>query len=597
MSDRDPEMNVVRPEEASTPAGSAGSSPPPAAAPSEPKQSNTGGLKEFIESMLVALMFAFIFRAFIVEAFIIPTGSMAPTLLGAHMRFVCPNCGYEYDMGYDSGNDANGEIVIPERSERNYGPVCPNCGYRITGRETENPPVLYGDRILVLKYSYLVQEPVRWDVVVFKAPASPRANHYQTNFIKRLIGGPNEAIMILDGDIYAAPRSGRSDDEWANGPLDVHDFKIQHKTDAAQLALWRIVYDGDFVPRGLKPSAYADSGQVPWIMPWAIRTGQRGWVLPEKATGSHAFEYDNLAGEASVVFDPNANTNMHAFTDWLPYDVDSLSLVPDYKRAYNHVSDLKLDFYYSREEGQGPLVLKLKKQHTTFLATIGPSDTSLFMQKDDQTDAAPVLIGKVSTKLPSKAHIEFQNVDYKVSLAIDGNKILQTTDTQYAPDIDKLIAAFDAKRDQLPPVVEITAANQRCKLEHVRLLRDNYYGNDPFTTNQRPIISQMFRRGAKPVDTRDDPQLWGTPYDFPRNIMRLGEDEFFVMGDNSPVSSDARFWGDPVRLPAEGLDVSGGRVPRQFLLGKAFFVYWPAGFSVAGSPAIVPNFGEMRFIH
>jgi hypothetical protein len=39
-------------------------------------------------------------------------------------------------------------------------------------------------------------------------------------------------------------------------------------------------------------------------------------------------------------------------------------------------------------------------------------------------------------------------------------------------------------------------------------------------------------------------------------------------------------------------------VPERFLLGRAFFVYWPAGFRpIESAPAVVPNFGEMRFIH
>jgi len=39
-------------------------------------------------------------------------------------------------------------------------------------------------------------------------------------------------------------------------------------------------------------------------------------------------------------------------------------------------------------------------------------------------------------------------------------------------------------------------------------------------------------------------------------------------------------------------------VPERFMLGKAFFVYWPAGYRLSPtSPGIVPNFGDMRFIH
>src|SRR6478609_9248597 len=59
-----------------------------------------GSIKETVESILVAFILAFIFRAFIVEAFVIPTGSMAPTLLGAHMRYRCTDCGYRWDVNF-----------------------------------------------------------------------------------------------------------------------------------------------------------------------------------------------------------------------------------------------------------------------------------------------------------------------------------------------------------------------------------------------------------------------------------------------------------------------------------------------------------------
>ena len=66
-------------------------------------------VKETIESILVAFILAFIFRAFVVEAFVIPTGSMAPTLLGAHMRYVCPDCGYTFDVNYQSRSEEEDE--------------------------------------------------------------------------------------------------------------------------------------------------------------------------------------------------------------------------------------------------------------------------------------------------------------------------------------------------------------------------------------------------------------------------------------------------------------------------------------------------------
>jgi signal peptidase I len=72
-----------------------------------------------IQTVLTALILAFVFRAFFIEAFIIPTGSMAPTLHGAHAAQICPNCGWEYEVGA-SGSELD-EMALPETVR------CPNC--------------------------------------------------------------------------------------------------------------------------------------------------------------------------------------------------------------------------------------------------------------------------------------------------------------------------------------------------------------------------------------------------------------------------------------------------------------------------------------
>ena len=56
-------------------------------------------VRETLESIVVAFILAFVFRAFVVEAFIIPTGSMAGTLLGEHGSVTCSDCGYSYAYG------------------------------------------------------------------------------------------------------------------------------------------------------------------------------------------------------------------------------------------------------------------------------------------------------------------------------------------------------------------------------------------------------------------------------------------------------------------------------------------------------------------
>jgi hypothetical protein len=81
------------------------------------------------------------------------------------------------------------------------------------------------------------------------------------------------------------------------------------------------------------------------------------------------------------------------------------------------------------------------------------------------------------------------------------------------------------------------------------------------------------------------------------NPFTLGKDEFFAMGDNSPDSADSRLWS------IEGLGNNGkgyrmGIVPRDYLVGKAFFVYWPSSLRLEKLKlGIVPDIGRMRFIY
>src|SRR3712207_4855393 len=109
-----------------------GTPPPPAAAlkAEKPAQNHhhEGSYKETVQSILVAFILAFIFRTFVVEAFVIPTGSMAPTLLGAHMRFHCTDCGYRWTVNFSSPYANRDDVQIP-RYARDYN-VIDSRGFR-----------------------------------------------------------------------------------------------------------------------------------------------------------------------------------------------------------------------------------------------------------------------------------------------------------------------------------------------------------------------------------------------------------------------------------------------------------------------------------
>ncbi|MBL8877963.1 MAG: S26 family signal peptidase, partial [Phycisphaerales bacterium] len=88
-------------------------------ADSDSHQPHARTAMDMARTFLTAMILAFIFRAFLVEAFIIPTGSMAPGLLGAHRAIICADCGMEYDISAAERPFAQPSATIRVR--------CPNC--------------------------------------------------------------------------------------------------------------------------------------------------------------------------------------------------------------------------------------------------------------------------------------------------------------------------------------------------------------------------------------------------------------------------------------------------------------------------------------
>ena len=511
--------------------------------------------RETFNQIVLMLIVAFALRVFVVEAFVIPTGSMAPTLKGAHARFACENCGYRFDVNYSPDRPSPTDISIPRRAINQKSVYCPNCNYRVATEEAERPLIYYGDRILVLKYSYLLRDPQRWDVVVFKTPASPEVHHYSQAYIKRLVGTPGEQVMILDGDIYVANAENPGDADW----------QVQRKPEVVQDALWRIVHDSDYSPRGLTPGNRIDYEQysVESYLPW--KPADNNWVYTRDPSGARSFHYRDLTGSGTLRFDRSVGREKYALSDFLAYDQ-----IPGQGKT-NPVSDIKLSFFYRRGGGDGPLELKLSKRDDLFIARIEPATVSLYRASLSNPEQRTLIAQRPFTLADRPVRIDFMNLDYQVRLLADGEELLTTTPAQYAPDLPSLKNEISAPPY---PTLAISAEKQICAITHLSVWRDVFY-------TSRDKYGRPIPRGS-----------WENP-------VKLAKDEYFTLGDNSPLSEDGRFWQAPVNLPAEEVDAQAGVVPDRFMLGKALLVYWPAGFRMwhPNAPDLIPNFGEMRFIH
>src|SRR6266566_2260043 len=455
----------------SGPAGSSARPVPASALPPPPqppvkteKPQEKENVKETIESILVAFILAFVFRAFVVEAFVIPSGSMAPTLLGGHMRFRCEECGYQFDVNYPYESSHDDNISLPsmtgpksiKTTHRRFDGTtydtfieksislsmhCPNCGWKIPKtssdpyRTATNSPVHYGDRILVLKYLYEIQNPQRWDVVVFKTPSM---RPYDVNFIKRLTGLPGEALMILDGDVYVCP---------AGAPESARKWEVQNKPRKVQEALWRIIYDNDFYPLNKDPQRQSN----PFVLPWQQSDGT-GWKQPQQTQPMRILSFDNPSSAGTLTFNKDANRRSArawlALGDWLPYndtknppvnllddaDYYSPDLYADDRIPWWYVSDLKLHFFYDRKSGDGPLRLMLTKYDHAFSAEITNASVKVLHR---HPDGLTEVIGESQLKPSSDQplEIEFINADYTLILRINGKELIRSTPQQYAPDV------------------------------------------------------------------------------------------------------------------------------------------------------------------
>ncbi len=551
------------------------------------------GIKDTLESIIVALILAFVFRAFIVEAFVIPTGSMAPTLYGAHGTIVCEDCGVEFAYGVRDLADMRKVRQVLATSKA----VCPNCNHPNTNLKIsdERRNREKGDRILVLKWPFDIGgrrlAPARWDVTVFKDPADGT-----TNFIKRLVGMPNEVLMIVDGDVYTVPTAKLSDETAAELERIRHEkyeyrvkirqggqlrhvpsevlneldekMTIARKTPEAQESLWFRVYDNDYPPQTL------DANQPRWV---PAHRADSGWDSSNRIVRFEnrgvASDYIELRGKP---IQATCAYNVHA-------------------RPPPAVSDLRIGFVLTPHGSEGAVRIRLEKLKKAFWATIRMDGmVTLAESTDTPAASAPVMGAKhLSPFVPGKAiQISFQNVDYRLVVKVSEKEVFASSDdpdspAYYVPDL-KSLRHLRSNASSPPRIYGEAGAFE---LTHLVVERDAYYYHE--SDHRNPRIRALKYQWAPRSG-------WGS-IDSP---ILLRKHEYFMLGDNTAASKDSRLWdevGNHLEVRGETFQV--GTVPRDQLIGKAFFVYWPSGHRLEWLPipglnqwGIVPDVGRMRWI-
>lgn len=80
------------------------------------------GTREIIETIVFVVVLVLLLKTFLAEAFVIPTGSMATTLLGYHKEVNCEKCQYRFRVNASEEVEKRPPEIVTEW-------VCPNCRY------------------------------------------------------------------------------------------------------------------------------------------------------------------------------------------------------------------------------------------------------------------------------------------------------------------------------------------------------------------------------------------------------------------------------------------------------------------------------------
>ncbi len=594
------------------------------------KKGNPHWFRESVESFAVALILAFLFRAFVAEAFVIPTGSMAPTLMGAHKDVRCPECGFDYQCGASSEFDELGY----QTNNLILTTTCPLCRFELPLDLSNNANhyTFSGDRILVSKLSYIFKKPKRWEVIVFKFPGDARMN-----YIKRCVGLPDEKLRVYNGDIFVTSglSKGETTETIARKPANVVETVLQPLYDSRHLpkslvkagmpSAWQPWPAGEkawsVVQTEAEWSAKVESTKadsVHWLryfhrtfgpkagaakaaqQPWRLR-----WDLSENNAASRMDPYFGIPvfdftcyntsmtaqkssildrnGRPSALYESGRNPRDYARFPFFSSDMRNCNIEND---GVNWVGDLACEFDLDIPSKSGHVVLDLVEGgvHHTCTIDLAAGQAELTITKDgsilealvDGNQKVARSVANISIR-SGRVRLKFANVDDQLLLWVNGK--LQRFPGDGAFDLGirpgSNIAPVRTPDDPLDVApVGIGGRGATFEVKQARVWRDLYYIS---TAGRDYVLDPSFVQES----LMDPEKLASTKVLQKRTIGQYPteKDEYFPMGDNSNSSLDARSWGG---------------LPDRLLIGRAILVFWPHHWN--RPIPFTPNFKKFRLI-
>ncbi|MFN7732057.1 MAG: S26 family signal peptidase [Pirellula sp.] len=639
------------------PAGTSSPADSPDLAPAKPKLTQFQIFRETLESLAIAFVLALLFKAFVAEAFVIPTGSMAPTLMGAHKDVQCNECGYQFQCG--ASNEYSADTGARE-NEFVFGVVCPLCRKpQILDLErNKNHQTFSGDRILVSKLAYMFGTPQRWNVFVFKHLEDARLN-----YIKRCIGRPNESVRIDRGDIYI-----RSPETRIEGRGD--GFEIASKPPHVLQGMLQLLSDTRYQAASLIEARVPDawSGDSKWTIQ---RDANRWQAQIEKApTEQHSMLryrhrvldpvlWDAIATQGALP-KPIPEDDYRLVSDFTAYNASMVLFASNAKLPSNYRDTAPLEARRAMRQGfvrpysrpmendglhwtgdlcgewsiqtepstkelrlvlveagvEHECIIDLDNGNATARLLYDGNPLKAFHSKDSWETS---LLASTPLRAGSSARIKFANVDDALTLWINGRHIPWGEQGKFS--IDAALPDFvplpkttpENPLDAAPVAIGVRAGG--CTIERAQVYRDIYYiahQSNQGLTDYDDVLTTL-RNSAPPnaVDAyiqrihtinREQYRNTSTEEALGRNAILSDANAFAAspMGRTRrtatfDLASDAYFpMGDNSSASNDARSWYKHHVPQRLLIGRAVMVFWPHYWN-APIP-FLPNFQRMGLI-